>query len=212
MNNAASDFSIPPQYNAQKLLHNNTLKGYDAASDYNPQTSHFLGLCMKVVYEKELVIKVCTLLLLCSNVQLLQAWCKTSDLCTGDGRPLQFCHARCTSLCVCIHASLLRMCTKRVSLQSTCLQKVYVEVQTSIARGLHAFGAPPQDVVESWWGLRFHSYWQTGSDSFVIESETGQRTFVPRTRAAVFSSPDAVVLTFRGSEPTNLINLRSAGT
>lgn len=58
VNNAASDFSIPPQYNAQKLLHNNTLKGYDAASDYNPQTSHFLGLCMKVVYEKELVIKV----------------------------------------------------------------------------------------------------------------------------------------------------------
>ncbi|CAL5223184.1 g5658 [Coccomyxa viridis] len=125
VNNAASDFSIPPQYNAQKLLHNNTLKGYDAASDYNPQTSHFLGLCMKVVYEKELVIK---------------------------------------------------------------------------------------DVVESWWGLQFHSYWETGSDSFVIESETGNRTFVPRTRAAVFSSPDAIVLTFRGSEPTNLINLRSAGT
>ena len=58
VNNAASDFSIPPQYNALKLLHKNTLKGYDAASDYNPQTSHFLALCMKVVYEKELVIKV----------------------------------------------------------------------------------------------------------------------------------------------------------
>ena len=66
--------------------------------------------------------------------------------------------------------------------------------------------------MESWWGLQFHSYWETGSDSFVIESETGNRTFVPRTRAAVFSSPDAIVLTFRGSEPTNLINLRSAGT
>ncbi len=69
-----------------------------------------------------------------------------------------------------------------------------------------------QDVVESWWGLQFHSYWQTGSDSFVIESDSGQRTFVPRTRAAVFCSEDAVILSFRGSEPTNLINLRSAGT
>jgi hypothetical protein len=59
VNNAASDFSIPAQYNAINLLHKNTLKGYDAASDYNPQTSHFLALCMKVVYEKELVIKVC---------------------------------------------------------------------------------------------------------------------------------------------------------
>ena len=69
-----------------------------------------------------------------------------------------------------------------------------------------------QDVVESWWGLQFHSYWQTGSDSFIIESESGQKTFVPRTRAAVFCSEDAVILSFRGSEPTNLINLRSAGT
>ena len=58
VNNAASDFSIPDQYDVQQLLHKNTLKGYDAASDYNPQTSHFLALCMKVVYEKELVIKV----------------------------------------------------------------------------------------------------------------------------------------------------------
>ena len=64
VNNAASDFSIPAQYNAEKLLHNNTLKGYDAASDYNPQTSHFLALCMKVVYEKEPVIKVRAMCLL----------------------------------------------------------------------------------------------------------------------------------------------------
>jgi hypothetical protein len=58
VNNAASDFCIPAQYNARNLLHKNTLKGFNAASDYNPQTSHFLALCMKVVYEKELIIKV----------------------------------------------------------------------------------------------------------------------------------------------------------
>ena len=82
VNNAASDFSIPPQYNAIKLLHNNTLKGYDAASDYNPQTSHFLGLCMKVVYEKELVIKV-------RAMAPLPVSCSAAASLTKSSRPLQ---------------------------------------------------------------------------------------------------------------------------
>jgi hypothetical protein len=62
--------------------------------------------------------------------------------------------------------------------------------------------------VEARWGLRFHGYFSTGSEAFVSEDGSA---FVPRTRAALFGSDAGLVLAFRGSEPTNLINLRSAG-
>lgn len=62
--------------------------------------------------------------------------------------------------------------------------------------------------MEARWGLRFHGYFSTGSEAFVAEDGSA---FVPRTRAALFGSDAALVLAFRGSEPTNLINLRSAG-
>lgn len=70
-----------------------------------------------------------------------------------------------------------------------------------------------QDTVEARWGLRFHNYFHTGTDSFVAAAPEGggAAPFVPRTRAALLSSPHALVLAFRGSEPTNLINLRSSG-
>lgn len=65
-------------------------------------------------------------------------------------------------------------------------------------------------MAEHRWGLRFHGYFQTGTEEFVLPSGEGT-TFVPRTRAMLLSSDNAIILAFRGSEPTNLINLRSAG-
>ena len=67
-----------------------------------------------------------------------------------------------------------------------------------------------QDVAEHRWGLRFHGYFQTGTEEFVLPDGEGT-TFVPRTRAMLLSTEKAIILAFRGSEPTNLINLRSAG-
>lgn len=71
----------------------------------------------------------------------------------------------------------------------------------------------PQDTVEARWGLRFHNYFHTGTDSFTaaVPEGGGAAAFVPRTRCALLSSPHALILVFRGSEPTNLINLRSSG-
>ena len=65
-----------------------------------------------------------------------------------------------------------------------------------------------QDIVEARWGMRFYGYYSTGSEEFVMKDGSA---FVPRTRAVLFGSERALVLAFRGSEPTNLINLRSAG-
>ena len=67
---------------------------------------------------------------------------------------------------------------------------------------------PEQDIVEQHWGMRMYGYFSTGSEAFVTKDGSA---FVPRTRAALFGSERALVLAFRGSEPTNLINLRSAG-
>jgi hypothetical protein len=71
-----------------------------------------------------------------------------------------------------------------------------------------------QDIAENEWGMAMRGYFHTGTDSFTLEAGEGEgaaAAFVPRTRAAVLSSGRAIVLAFRGSEPTNLINLRSAG-
>ncbi|BDA50872.1 probable feruloyl esterase A at C-terminar half [Coccomyxa sp. Obi] len=70
-----------------------------------------------------------------------------------------------------------------------------------------------QDTVETRWDLRFHNYFHTGTETFIAPVPEGGGTapFVPRTRAALLGSPHALVLVFRGSEPTNLINLRSSG-
>lgn len=67
--------------------------------------------------------------------------------------------------------------------------------------------------MEARWGLRFHNYFHTGTDSFTaaVPEGGGAAAFVPRTRCALLSSPHALILVFRGSEPTNLINLRSSG-
>lgn len=71
----------------------------------------------------------------------------------------------------------------------------------------------PQDIAENRWGMQLRAYFHTGTDSFTIDPPKGGDTaaFVPRTRAALLTSEHATVLAFRGSEPTNLINLRSAG-
>lgn len=70
-----------------------------------------------------------------------------------------------------------------------------------------------QDTVENKWGLRYHDYFHTGTETFIapVPEGGGAAPFVPRTRAALLGSPHALVLVFRGSEPTNLINLRSSG-
>lgn len=67
--------------------------------------------------------------------------------------------------------------------------------------------------METKWGLSYHKYFHTGTETFIapVPEGGGAAAFVPRTRAALLGSPHALVLVFRGSEPTNLINLRSSG-
>lgn len=70
-----------------------------------------------------------------------------------------------------------------------------------------------QDVIERLWGLKFHGYFSTQTDAASLYDVQNQNTadFIPRTRACMLSSDSGLVIAFRGSEPLNLINLRSSG-
>lgn len=70
-----------------------------------------------------------------------------------------------------------------------------------------------QDVIERLWGLTCHGYYQTEAVTEVLYDVENDNTadFIPRTRACMMSSRDAIMIAFRGSEPLNLINLRSSG-
>ena len=72
---------------------------------------------------------------------------------------------------------------------------------------------PAQDLAERSWGLRFHGYFATQTEAGNLYDVENQNTaaFIPRTRACVLSSRHGIVIAFRGSEPLNLINLRSSG-
>ena len=69
-----------------------------------------------------------------------------------------------------------------------------------------------QDLAEHHWGLSYHGYFstQTEATGLFIEREHTEE-FIPRTRATMMSSKFGLIIAFRGSEPTNLINLRSSG-
>lgn len=70
-----------------------------------------------------------------------------------------------------------------------------------------------QDISERLWGLKFHGYFSTQTPAGSLYDVENKNTadFIPRTRACMLSNTEAVIIAFRGSEPLNLINLRSSG-
>ena len=70
-----------------------------------------------------------------------------------------------------------------------------------------------QDLGECIWGLNYHGYFstQTTAASLYDVENANTADYIPRTRACMFSSRHGLVIAFRGSEPLNLINLRSSG-
>lgn len=70
-----------------------------------------------------------------------------------------------------------------------------------------------QDVSERLWQLKFHGYFSTQTPAASLYDIENENTadFIPRTRACMLSSQHGLVIAFRGSEPLNLINLRSSG-
>ncbi len=73
--------------------------------------------------------------------------------------------------------------------------------------------AVEQDLGERCWGLKYHGYFSTQTDAASLYDVENNNTadFIPRTRACMWSSRHGLVIAFRGSEPLNLINLRSNG-
>ena len=70
-----------------------------------------------------------------------------------------------------------------------------------------------QDITENEWGVRSRAYLTTGlssGDKLYLDPSDKAR-FEPHTRTIVLETPQAVIVAFRGSEPTNLINFRSSG-
>ncbi|KAK9807288.1 hypothetical protein WJX73_008211 [Symbiochloris irregularis] len=70
-----------------------------------------------------------------------------------------------------------------------------------------------QDIIENQWGVTWHQYLSTGlrgSDRLYLDAKD-KAQFEPHTRTMVLETERAVVVAFRGSEPTNLINFRSSG-
>lgn len=72
---------------------------------------------------------------------------------------------------------------------------------------------PAQDIAEELWGLSSCAYLTTGmsaSDKLYLDPQDKAR-FEPHTRTMVLETHRAIIVAFRGSEPTNLINFRSSG-
>lgn len=70
-----------------------------------------------------------------------------------------------------------------------------------------------QDLAENHWGVAWRHYLSTGvrgSDRLYLDPKDKAK-FQPHTRTMVLETERAVVVAFRGSEPTNLINFRSSG-
>ena len=71
-----------------------------------------------------------------------------------------------------------------------------------------------QDICTRGWGLQHIAYLNTGGFDAPVELYTNPKdkaAFTPHTRVWVGASADALICSFRGSEPTNLINFRSSG-
>ena len=90
---------------------------------------------------------------------------------------------------------------------------LYHENTIVLSKLLTQFLVPYQDVVERSWGMQFHAYHstQTVAESLYDVEHNNTSAFIPRTRACIFSSSEGIIISFRGSEPLNLINLRSSG-
>ena len=63
------------------------------------------------------------------------------------------------------------------------------------------------------WDMKYHGYFSTRTPAASLYDVENKNTadFIPRTRACMLSTPQALIIAFRGSEPLNLINLRSSG-
>ena len=79
-----------------------------------------------------------------------------------------------------------------------------------------------EDIAERYLGCKLEGYFLTSDKQTRKERHTAKATqskankppkaaFVPRTLGIVLSTPKAMIVAFRGTEPTNLINMRSSG-
>lgn len=77
------------------------------------------------------------------------------------------------------------------------------------------------DIASRFWSCSLQGYLVTSDEQTKNKRQCAQAAsaskpppkaaFVPRTLAVVLAFPKAIVISFRGTEPTNLINMRSSG-
>ncbi|KAK9808596.1 hypothetical protein WJX72_000227 [[Myrmecia] bisecta] len=201
VNNTAPNFDIPAAYNAAEFPQAGT--GTDSRG-YSASTAHLLSLAMKLVYEQEDVIKD-----IIERKWGLQyhSYLQTAAETTLDDNEQPGEHpegkhregsdpskaspsgsraaALAKSAPISITASSGNAASGRRMLGSSTTQRQEHEVQSD-----------KEDMRDR------------------KRVEKGRRSapdFAPRTRACVFGTDKAVIVSFRGTEPTNLINLRSSG-